>query len=308
MLINESLIVLINYNSTQFTQDCIDSIRKIENSDYSIFIFDNNSSAAEVEKLSLFLNLPDFRKDTLVTAAHFSIRIFSYFSSTNSGFAIGNNRALNLVSNVGFDFKYYLFLNNDTLLTQPILEKFISQDASEVNKAFLTCKIMTPDQMIWYNGGSISRIECIGKHSYSVSEFPKIEDVGFMTGCCLFFNHELLSKFGNKIFDESYFMYTEDVDFSATAHLKNIKLKILRDISIIHRVYGSSKQSMNSSLPFYYMNRNRFLFAKKFLKKSEIPFFFIFMILRSFYLIIVKRNSMLLAGSIDGLKLFFNKD
>ena len=307
MLINKSLIVLINYNSTQFTQDCIDSIRVVENSDYSIFILDNNSSSTELEKLGLFLNIPIYNKDTLVTSEYLGIEIFSYFSSTNTGFAIGNNRALSLVSNVGFDFKYYLFLNNDTLLTHPILEKFISYDASELNKAFLTCKIMTPDQMIWYNGGSISRIECIGKHSYSVSDFPKIEDVGFMTGCCIFFNHELLSKFGYKIFDESYFMYTEDVDFSATACLKNIKLKIIRDISIIHRVYGSSKQSMNSSLPFYYMNRNRFLFAKKFLKKSEIPLFFIFMILRSFYLIIVKRKSMLLSGSIDGVKLFFKK-
>ncbi|WP_332368777.1 glycosyltransferase family 2 protein [Spirosoma telluris] len=55
-------IILINYNSHQFTQDCVNSIaEKTNDVDYEIIIVDNNSTVVDYEALKPIADHPRVR-------------------------------------------------------------------------------------------------------------------------------------------------------------------------------------------------------------------------------------------------------
>ncbi len=106
---NDTLIdvscILVNYNSSAYTLDCVKSI--IENTkntiSYEIIIVDNNSNIDDY--LTLYSQIP------LIKEEFSSIKLFR--SSINTGFGGGNMDGVKLASKCN----YYAFINNDTLLT-----------------------------------------------------------------------------------------------------------------------------------------------------------------------------------------------
>ena len=76
-------IILVNYNNSQDTINCIESILNLNKFiDINIFVFDNASSDDEKKILKNFIN----EKKELIKDF---IKI--KFNETNSGFAHGNN-------------------------------------------------------------------------------------------------------------------------------------------------------------------------------------------------------------------------
>ena len=79
-------IILINYNSTDDTINCENSI--IDSNSFmeiKIQIFDNNSEEQEKNKLEFFVN------DKKQRLNEFTNDIEVFFSNENLGFAYGNN-------------------------------------------------------------------------------------------------------------------------------------------------------------------------------------------------------------------------
>ncbi len=99
--------IIINYNSAHFTLNCIDSILSQKNDDISfeIVVIDNNS---EIDNyLELKSNIELLKK------SHQNIKYFR--SKINTGFSGGNMFGVQMATKC----KYYAFINNDTILTQP---------------------------------------------------------------------------------------------------------------------------------------------------------------------------------------------
>ena len=102
-------IVLINYNSHQFTYDCVDSI--VEKTatadqngvDYEIIIVDNNSSSQDYESL----------KPIEDPTRHDGLQIKLIRSRINLGFSGGNMLGVQFADPQA---DYYYFLNNDCVL------------------------------------------------------------------------------------------------------------------------------------------------------------------------------------------------
>ena len=94
-------IITINYNGKDDTVDLIESFGRYETYPYEIIIIDNGSkNYGEHHVLSKYSPKP------------IVIR-----SDKNLGFAGGNNLGISYA-----DGDYILFLNNDTIINQPILE------------------------------------------------------------------------------------------------------------------------------------------------------------------------------------------
>ena len=299
-------IILVNYNSSAFTLDCIQSIAEKTKESYLICILDNASADKEINLLTAGLNLQGLsvEKDTLLKKGN----LLLYLNTQNGGFAAANNKAIEIVLEEFPDTCYFLILNNDTLLTEDIIAKFKSFAGTCKQQPFLTCKTYTPEGEIWYNGGWVSQLKSTAYHQYTESPDEKvIAETGFITGCCLFFHASLLEAFERRLYDESYFMYAEDVDFSIQAALKGIQLIILRNCSFIHRVYGSSggKHTGSSAFAQYYMNRNRFIIAKKYLTWYKVPVFFTYFLFSRLVLSVKKKDFNYLRGLKDGIKYYF---
>lgn len=93
--------IIINYNTAQFTIDCIQSIVNThdEKFNYEIIVVDNNSSSKDFALLKKGIDEMD----------HSQIRLVP--SSQNTGFGGGNMLGVHHAS----ASKYYAFINNDTL-------------------------------------------------------------------------------------------------------------------------------------------------------------------------------------------------
>ena len=95
-------IILVNWNSFDFTNDCIQSLKQASAANFSIIVVDNGSQDESGKRLQ------DEHPDIIVL-----------FSPDNKGFTGGNNMGFRYAIEHGFT--YAMLLNNDTFveLTNP---------------------------------------------------------------------------------------------------------------------------------------------------------------------------------------------
>ncbi|QYA25789.1 glycosyltransferase family 2 protein [Gramella sp. MT6] len=96
--------IIINYNTSDFTINCVKSIilNHEHNSNFEIIVIDNASTHQDFSKL----------KSSIENLKNNSLKIIR--SKTNLGFGGGNMLGVQNSS----DCKYYAFINNDTLITE----------------------------------------------------------------------------------------------------------------------------------------------------------------------------------------------
>lgn len=118
----EVAVILINYNSSNFTIQCIESI--IEKTavvlNYQIIIVDNNSENEDFLILEKYINLNSKPNITLVR------------SKINTGFGGGNMFGIQFANAT-----YYAFVNNDSILINDCLSTII--DAMKINSEIGIC-------------------------------------------------------------------------------------------------------------------------------------------------------------------------
>ena len=133
-------------------------------------------------------------------------------SGQNNGYSIANNIGLKRVKT-----KYALVLNPDTILSKDAIKNFLI--TAEENKEF------------WLIGPANDQI--------GVSYFKNnLAEVKNLKGFAIFFN---MSKFGNKFFDENFFLYFEEIDLCNQVIRKNGKIYLDQSITINHQGAGSVK-------------------------------------------------------------------
>lgn len=88
----------------------------------------------------------------------------------------------------------------------------------------------------------------------------------WLTGACLAVAPSMWRATGG--FDETYFMYWEDIDFSRRCRAQGATLWVRHDLTVIHEV-GATQGSGKSPLYTYYNCRNRLLYASRWLPASR---------------------------------------
>jgi len=94
----------------------------------------------------------------------------------------------------------------------------------------------------------------------------------WISGACMMLNSHLWEAVGG--FDESYFLYWEDVDFSRRVTTVGGRLLVLPEVTVLHEEGGTHEDQVEgrgrSGTYYRYMIRNRLLFATKHLDKDGI--------------------------------------
>lgn len=240
-------VVIVNWNGLEDTSVLLESLSKISYSNYFIVIVDNNSANDEAEKL-----------ENLCRGKVHLIKC-----NENLGFAGGNNVGIKYSLEEKAD--YILLLNNDTTVQPDFLEILVNKFEVENQAGIIAPRInyYYKPEKIWSDGGYISRLRGSG-FAYS-EKFESEADsnekvVSFVSGCCMLIKSEVFSKVG--LFDENYFLYTEDTDLCLRTLNAGYKIIVSPKSKIFHKV-GSSTKNRNRALPLYYTTRNRLFFAKK---------------------------------------------
>jgi len=237
----EVSIVLVLYNQLEYTTKCLSSIKSRVKCNYEIIVIDNASTDGTHDY---------FKKE---------VNYVRYFRNReNIGFPAAVNQAINKALG-----DYILILNNDTVLTDNLVERLI-----EVTKSDSRIGIVGPisnevsglqkDKNAKYNS-----IEEMHKYAAEVQQKNKDEIIHFprVAFLCTLIKREVIDKIGG--LDERFSPGNyEDDDFCLRAQLAGYKTVIAKDVFIHH--YGSKSFKANGEKAYAErLLKNQKIFVEK---------------------------------------------
>lgn len=227
-------IILVNYNGLKDTEDCLNSIKKSDYSNYIVIIIDN-ASTEDSSVLGMYDNI-----------------IYKKMKK-NVGFGIANNIGADIAIENNCDL--ILCLNNDTVIQKDTLRLLaINTDDRTITTGAIY--YYSEPNVLWYGGGEISKY----KGNFRHKNYMDSREVSFISGCCVMLTKKCYKDIG--LFDPAYFMYYEDSDFSLKAILHGYNLKYVYEARIYHKVGRSI--SKVTGLKDYYLTRNRLYVLHKY--------------------------------------------
>ncbi len=150
------------------------------------------------------------------------------FPIPNNGYSYAINRCISMAQKKGIH--KFVVINNDVLF-EPDFLKHISVSMDQHPASLIGGKIYyakgyefhadryTTEEkgnVIWYAGGWVDWAHALTHHrgvdEVDGGKYDTIEQTKFITGCLSIFDEELLRKVG--MWDESFFLYYEDADYS----------------------------------------------------------------------------------------------
>jgi GT2 family glycosyltransferase len=248
-------IILVNWNGTDDTINCIESIYKSTFKDYTIIVVDNGSDKDQLQKL-----VECAFKITLIKAGE------------NLGYTGGNNVGIDCA--IDKKAKYILLLNNDTYIAIDALENMMLSANSDKEVGVLSPKIFFhPDRhLIWSAGVTFNNTNLMGYLSGYKEEDKEIynqqSDVDYVSGCAMLIQTHVIKKVG-KLCDD-YFAVCEDIDFCFRVKNQGYRIRYEPSATIWHIESSSSGGSDNPQY-VYYQTRNYFLFHNRWAQsKAEL--------------------------------------
>lgn len=215
-------IVIVNFNTKDYTIQCIDSIRKDPPCvTYEIILVDNASSDGSAE---------------ILEARYPEIAFIR--SAKNVGIAGGNNLGIKAASG-----RFILLLNNDTIVIPGSIDRTVEFLESHPEAGGVGGNLVNPDgsfQSGYYNFPTLGRLFLITTkighllHDYYPSN-PRtnsIIEVDWMSTAFMTFRREAL--YGIGLVDEQYFIYSDESDLQLRMRKAGWKIFYLPDLETIH--------------------------------------------------------------------------
>lgn len=291
-------IILLNWNQTDYTIQCINSLEKIDYKHTRIYVIDNGSRKEELDKLDCFLS-------------ESKLDIYFEKSDVNLGFTGGNNKLLEKVYESD-DISHVLLLNNDTEVEPSFLTKLVEKlDSDETYGSIGPLVLNAIDKNIVDSAGTSTIVNLaqgtlIGHGKRREELDIQEKEVQYITGCALLVKFNVMKKVG--FLDDTFFAYFEDIDFGVRIDYLGYK-NIFYPESVVYH-YGSISTGERSEFFYFLSSRNRLIFAKKHQTRLNfyflfIPYFFIWKI--GFKFLTSKNKKTFFKGHFKGLKSYLFK-
>ena len=239
-------VVILNYNTKDYTLQCLQSISESSLSDKTqeieVLLADNGSTDGSVEAIKLqypWVKIIENRR--------------------NIGFSAGNNRALKQAKG-----KIILLLNSDTKVFPDTFKEMLEFFATHKQAGAATARLMLPDgalDLACHRGfptpvnplAYFLKLEQLFPEFKPVSgyhqtwkNFNTIHEVDVISGACFFIRKQVLDQVG--LLDERYFMYAEDIDWCMRIKKSGWKIYYNPNSKIIHCKKRSGR-SKSEGLP-----------------------------------------------------------
>jgi len=261
-------IIIVSFNTSKLTQDCLQSIRRdkgLKDISYEIIVIDNASTDTSVSMLKK-------QKD-----------IQLILNRQNLGFAKANNQGIKIARG-----NYLLFLNSDTVILHSAISQSLNWLAAHPEAHGCTAQLLNPDKSIQPSGGYFPNLLNVFAWSTGLDDLPLVNKIikpfhphppwfytrdsfyqsdhpqDWLTGAYFLVRASIVKE--TKGFDENYFMYGEEMEWQYRMHLKlpHSQLWYLVGPQIIH-FGGASAVSKSDPL----LNEYRGVLA--FFKKHRPP-------------------------------------
>ncbi|QTN39551.1 glycosyltransferase family 2 protein [Cryomorphaceae bacterium] len=236
-------IITVNFNQTEATEELLRSLRAFPYTELEIWVVDNGSGENPSELVERFPEIKYIRSDL------------------NLGFAGGNNLAVTAA-----EADYYFFINNDTEVTEGLIERLVEDLEQHPDWGGVSPRILyhhTPDTL-QYAGATKMHPLKIGNESLGYMEkdsesFHKIVPTEFLHGAAMMIRGSVIKQVGPM--DDVFFLYYEEYDWCERIKRAGYPLYVDGRVAIYHKESLSTGKA--SPLKTYYLTRNRRLWARR---------------------------------------------
>jgi GT2 family glycosyltransferase len=232
MKTKEVCICLLTYNNFYDTQECLQSIKRLQDNSHKTIVIDNGSTDNSVEDL-----IKLFPDETFIKL------------NENIGVPAGYNKGIIWAIKNGFD--YIFILNNDTILAPDILIKLLQFHKSHKNCGIVMPKILKYPQKnksynrkdVWSDGGYFRKFPpgIVQKDTRKNINFDKPRLIEFAPACGLLIPRGTFEKVG--LFDPGYFFFYEDWDFSIRVRGSGLTIWNVPNAKLWHKVSKSTMRN-----------------------------------------------------------------
>lgn len=242
-------IIILHFKSNKDTLACLASVSKLVTKGFNtrVILIDNDG----LSKTKGNLNYESCKK--LIP------NLIIIRSPKNLGFAKGVNTGIRKALK-DKKTEYVLILNNDTIIPAELLTVMLRQPI-DIAQPLIKFKSLKGQWLYdyggvvnWYTGDD----RHINKNAKGTVQFPSIlwpnmqskKEIDYIAGCCMLVRRQIFGKIG--LFDETYFFYSEDVDFCTRAKKAGFNLSVNPKVSIYHKRSGSIGLFSKKAI-FYHM-------------------------------------------------------
>ncbi len=221
-------VIVVNFNSTELLKDCLDSIIGFtDNINYEVIVVDNGSDKSDIEHF-----IKDFENILFIK------------NKVNRGFGGANNQGAAIAKG-----KYFLFLNNDTILFENTIKKVFDLAESVPGENIIGCKLLNEDKSIQksvYDFPTLLNVftsnfflyllfpgsKYFNRYHLMNKGIKEITGVDVVTGAFLFINRKSFETLNG--FDERFFFYMEETDLCYRHKQNKGQIIYYPETSLIH--------------------------------------------------------------------------
>jgi len=235
-------IIIVSYNSREYIERCLDSVQKILYPRFEVIVVDNAStdgSAEVIRRKYSFVKLICLPK--------------------NIGFAAANN--LGFIMSKG-DFIF--LLNPDTEVDPTCLRWLVDAMLRDQEIGVCGAKILLLDRrnIIQHAGGKYHPIGISidrGVLEVDKGQYDKVEEVTFVCGAAMLIRRDLVFRIG--LFDPTFFLYHEDVDFCIRSLLYGYKVIYVPNAIVYHKSGHLTDLASRKNKPIVVFHKHKNTFA-----------------------------------------------
>ena len=216
-------VIIVNYNGKPLLEQCLESLFKVNYDNFEVILVDNNSTDETVE---------------FVTNNYPSIILLKLDS--NKGFAEPNNMGAKIAKG-----DYFLFLNNDTIVTPTFISEMIKVIDNDKRIAICQSLLLRSDGSIDSSGDFIDELGVV----YSSKEIPDdIQKISSAKGASLLIRRQIFTDLGG--FDKKFFATFEDVDLGWRTWILGYDVVVVPK-SIVYHLGGQTINKIKSEIAFH---------------------------------------------------------
>ena len=252
-------VSLVLHNEARYLPRLAEALKAQTINPFDIYITDNNSSDSSGTLAK-----------KLFPKAHIDL------SSENSGFGIAHNKNMKRAFDAGADAVF--ILNTDTEPYEGCLFELNNFMLKNPDSGIISPLILygndTGKTTIIQNfriSANLKKGKVLnmdeGKDIGEVS-LPETETINYFSGTSCLIKRSTYEKTGG--FTEDNFLYGEEMDYSYRAALNKIKITAIKAAKVWHFHDWSMKNTDGLCREYYYINKNRILYFKKYNLKSGL--------------------------------------
>lgn len=267
------IVITINYNQSQLTIDCVDSILRSTCDNFQVFLIDNGSEKEDYLKL-----VETYLNENKVEILRIEI---------NCGYVGGVNHGLKNASLKNPD--YYLIMNNDTLIDKDAVKILVESAKQNCNEAIITGTVLDFNftdtiqttgtlfsdkrylkEVYPYKSKDINQLNLINEE-----ERDMIDDVFWIIP------KEVFLKTG--LYPDCYFLYAEQADYALSAVRNGFKLIFTPKAKLWHKgsitTGGGDRQAPHVA---FWRNKSSTIYLFRNINKRYFLFFILKSLLKQF--------------------------